>query len=95
MEIVDNDRRRWIVRSLILKEPLTKKRWWHMFTSPPYPEFDLELEEEASISLEDLRRRFLQEVEIEYPEEEKAIRVAPDLATMVEVSCMQCSGFID
>jgi len=95
MEIIDNDRRRWIVRSVILKQPLAKRRWWHIFRSPPYPDFDLELEEAAPISLDDLKRRFLAEAEVEDPEDEKAVRAAPDLATMIEKSFMQCSGFLD
>lgn len=92
MEIVDNSLRRWIVRSLDLKQPLSEERWWHMFTGIRYAEFDLELEEISPADPGELKRRFLEGVDVENPRDEQAVRAAPDLATMFSASNMQGSG---
>lgn len=96
MEMFDNRLRRWIVRSLDLKEPLKPKpnRWWQIFASRPYGAFELRLEELEPIEFAALKTRLLAEMEVEDPEDEAAARQAPDLATFAEATYTQCSGLL-
>lgn len=94
MELIDNDLRRWFVRSLHLNAPLVQKRWWHIFTNIPYPEFDLDLEDSASIGLEDLRHRLLAGWELEDPDNEEGVRQASSLAEMFDAGLEQGSGLL-
>ena len=94
MELIDNDLRRWFVRSLHLNAPLVEKRWWHIFMAIPYPEFDLDLEEAASIGLDDLKRRLLVSWELEDPDNEEGVRQASSLAAMFDAAQEQGSGLL-
>lgn len=90
MELVDNRLRRWTVRSLLLQNPLPKRRWWQL--SVPTATFDLELEEIEPIDLKELQRRLLNEWELEDFDDEKAVRRAPNLAAMLEAANEQATG---
>jgi len=95
MELVDTSLRRWLVRSLEIAKPLAqKKRWWQIFDSAPWPEFELLLESAPPVGFDELKQRFISETVIEEPDDDEAMRAAPDLATLVKESYMQCSGFL-
>ncbi len=94
MKLIDNDREQWIIRALHLEEPIVEPKWWQIFRSTPLARFDLDLEPKGSIDLEGLRRRYLRAAELEFPEHKRAVREAPDLATMLEASYSQGSGLL-
>jgi len=94
MELVDNSLRRWIVRSVDPERPPRVKRWWHFFPDRSAVEFDLELEAIEPTTLPDLKRRLLDEWELEVPEEKAAVRRATDLATMFEAAYEQGTGLL-
>lgn len=92
MELFDNRQRRWIVRSLLLQEPLPEKRRWQWFT--PCVTFDLELEEMDPISLDEVKSRLLAEWELGSSDDEEAVWRSPDLATILDETNMQASGLL-
>lgn len=92
MELFDNRQRRWIVRSLLLNEPLPKKRRWQWFT--PCVTFDLELQEMDPIGLDKVKSRLLEEWQLESSDDEEAVWRSPDLATILDETNMQASGLL-
>ncbi len=92
MELIDNRLRRWIVRSLRPEHPLPIRRWWHL--SLPNVTFDLELEEIEPMDLNELKRRLLDDWELEDFEDEKAVRRAPTLAAMLKAGYQQATGLL-
>jgi hypothetical protein len=95
MELVDNRLRRWIVRSVDPKKPPRVERWWHFGPDTSAVEFDLDLEEIEPTTLPDVKRRLLEEWELEDADHEDAVRSAPDLAAMFEAAYQQGTGLLD
>lgn len=94
MELVDNRLNRWIVRSVDPKTPARVKRWWHFGEDRSSVEFDLGLEEIAPITLEELKTRLIGEWELDDPDDEKAVRRAPDLNAMFIAADEQGTGLL-
>lgn len=92
MELIDNGLRRWIVRSVEPGTPPRAKRWWHLFPDSSTVKFDLLLDEMEATTFEDLKRRFLEESDVDNPEAESGIRRATDLAAIFEAVHEQGSG---
>jgi len=60
----------------------------------PSRRIDLELEAMPPITLEELKARLIAEWDAEFEEDIEVIRVAPDLATMLEQTNSQANGLL-
>lgn len=93
MELIDSRLKRWVVRSLLPEYPIPIRKWWHL--SVPDMTFDLELEEIGPIDLKALKRRLLDDWELEDFEDEKAVLGTSELAAMLEAGHRQATGLLD
>jgi hypothetical protein len=94
MELIDNGLRRWVVRAIHPLTPPPIRRWWQIFPARSSVEFDLELEEIAPTSLKNLKRLVTNAVDIESPDDRKAIWKASTLAEMYDGLYWQGSGLL-
>jgi hypothetical protein len=94
MELVDSRMRRWIVRSVEPMRPPRVQRWWHFGPDTSVVEFDLGLEEIEATTFPELKRRVLDELELDRPDDEMAVRRARNLAAMFKAAYEQGTGLL-
>lgn len=94
MELIDNRMRRWIVRSVEPMRPPRVQRWWHFGPDTSVVEFDLGLDEIEATTFPELKRRVLDELELDDPDDQKAVRRARNLAAMFKAAYEQGTGLL-